>query len=301
MQSLWSGYGEISRYFSPRLNRPIVVKHVCPPAQSAHPKGWNTSAGHQRKLQSYEVEARFYRDYALHCDGFCFVPKLLAQDQELQQQWLILEDLDDAGYTGRKTQLSAEDIKPLISWLAYFHGRFMQKSPEGLWPIGTYWHLATRQDEFQQMPSSALKDHALAIDHSLNQAQFLTLVHGDAKLANFCFSQGLASNAVAAVDFQYIGQGVGIKDLVYLLGSCFDQQALYDHELSLLQEYFKQLQQALKHYQTGLELGPIEQEWRDMYALAWADFHRFLLGWSPEHFKINDYMLNQTKIALGRF
>ena len=51
--------------------------------------------------------------------------------------------------------------------------------------------------------------------------------------------------------------------------------------------YFEQLQLALRpHAYEGQE---IEREWRPMYRIAWADFHRFIKGWSPGHWKINSY------------
>ena len=43
------------------------------------------------------------------------------------------------------------------------------------------------------------------------------LAHGDAKVANFCFTND--QHAVAAVDFQYVGGGIGTQDVIYFLGS----------------------------------------------------------------------------------
>ena len=53
------------------------------------------------------------------------------------------------------------------------------------------------------------------LDRRLRAARFQTLVHGDAKPANFCFDA--RRGAVAAVDFQYVGGGCGMKDVAYLL------------------------------------------------------------------------------------
>ena len=33
----------------------------------------------------------------------------------------------------------------------------------------------------------------------------------------------------------------------------------------------------------------VEEDWRPLYRVAWADFHRFLKGWSPGHWKLSDY------------
>lgn len=298
IQSLWSGYGEIARYQSPKINASIIIKNICPPAEVNHPRGWNTQSSHQRKLQSYQVEGHFYREYAPQCDNHCKVPSLATEFIEQSQQVLVLEDLDSLGFSVRKSTASIEETKRCIKWLAYFHARFLQSDAELLWPIGTYWHLSTRQDEFDVMVDSSLKRNAARIDKQLNQARFQTLVHGDAKLANFCFSDQSSKDDVAAVDFQYVGRSVGVKDVAYLLGACLSEDALFESESSLLAEYFFQINKAVRHYQIDIDTIQLEQEWRALYPLAWADFHRFLLGWSPEHFKINTYMQKQTELAL---
>ena len=139
------------------------------------------------------------------------------------------------------------------------------------------------------------------MDEQLRTARFLTLVHGDAKVANFCFSQDMAS--VSAVDFQYVGCGCGMSDVVYLLGSCLSEEACREHEQALLDCYFSHLRACvarhLDNQVTGLGqsdkartddiVHALETEWRSLFAVAWADFHRFLLGWMPEHIKINPY------------
>ena len=41
-------------------------------------------------------------------------------------------------------------------------------------------------------------------------------------------------------------------------------------------------------------------QWAHLWPVAWADFYRFLLGWSPEHKKINSYMHAQVNNWLGQ-
>ena len=98
----------------------------------------------------------------------------------------------------------------------------------GIWP--------TRPDELAAMEEGPLKRAAEIIDTRLSGARFQTFVHGDAKLANFCFRE---SAAVAAVDFQYVGRGCGMKDLAYFLGSCLSEEECEKRERELLDLYFE--------------------------------------------------------------
>ncbi|WJG08575.1 phosphotransferase [Aliiglaciecola sp. LCG003] len=296
IQSLWSDYGEIARYWLPSLSSSVVVKSVNPPDDTQHPRGWNTTVSHQRKLDSYRNEQYFYQHYSAFTDNYCHVPRCLGTGQFGKQSWLILQDLDQHGFTYRCDDAPLALVKLGLRWLAYFHARFLQEPLSGLWPIGTYWHLATRPDEWQKMPDGRLKQQAQSIDNQLNQAGFQTLLHGDAKLANFCFSQDQTD--LAAVDFQYVGAGVGVKDVAYFLGSCFDSDGLIHHADMLLDHYFSCLHQAAKHYVINTDIAAVEHQWRALYPLAWADFQRFLIGWATEHYKINDYMLMMTDKVL---
>lgn len=194
-----------------------------------------------------------------------------------------------------RTSVKDVEIKACLSWLAHFHGLFQGVAPDGLWPVGTYWHLETRPDELEAMDDANLKAAAADIDRILSDCRFKTLVHGDAKLANFCFSRN--SLDVAAVDFQYVGGGCGMKDIVYFLGSCMQDEECEKRVPGLLDFYFTELKQAVK---TGVDFGALEKEWREMFAFAWTDFHRFLLGWMPGHWKINRYTKQLTREVLGK-
>jgi len=296
VQSLWSGYGQIIRCYSPKNNTPYIVKVIAPQSASSHPRGWNTSVGHQRKLTSYQVESSFYQYYAHLTDGACKVPLLIASKTSEEVTLLVMEDLDNNGFDQRKDRANWQSLSVAIRWLAYFHAKFMGSPKDKLWAHGTYWHLSTRQDELNAMPDSDYKQYARGIDQVLNNARFQTLVHGDAKFENLCFHRN--GHDVAAVDFQYIGQGSGVKDLAYLAGSCLDNEGLNEFGDAIIDEYITQLKQALVHYKINLDFDALEQETRELYPVAWADFYRFLLGWNPESWKICDYMKQLSQKGL---
>ena len=301
VQSLWSGYGQIIRCKSKATQQSYIVKVITPNEAGDHPRGWNTSTSHQRKLKSYQVEANFYQHYAHVTDEHSKVPKLIASSVTTECTLLVMEDLDSTGYTERKGSVPAseiqwQDLANAIKWLAYFHARFMGDKGNKLWSVGTYWHLATRQDELSAMPDSAYKSKASSIDDVLKKATFQTLIHGDAKFENLCFHPN--GEDVAAVDFQYVGRGAGVKDLMYLVGSCLNEDKLIAYDALILDEYLKHLKKALMHYKSTLNFEAICKETKILYPVAWADFYRFLLGWNPESWKICDYMKKKSVVGL---
>lgn len=131
-----------------------------------------------------------------------------------------------------------------------------------------------------------LKAAAPLIDQKLTDSRFQTLVHGDAKLANFCFA---SDGRVAAVDFQYVGAGCGVKDVAYFISSALAEDQCERQESELLDVYFKELTTALRSHGPTVDVVALEADWRALYPVAWTDFFRFLQGWSPGHWKIHRY------------
>ncbi len=205
---------------------------------------------------------------------------------------ILLEDLNAMGFGVRKTTINLDDVKLCLQWLARFHTTFLNTTPDGLWEAGSYWHLGTRPDEWERMENPRLKNAARPIDEKLSKAHYQTIIHGDAKLANFCFSED--SRSVAAVDFQYVGGGCGMKDVAYFLSSCLDEEACERHESELLDYYFSELESNLSKAKYSSDKQGVINEWRSLYKYAWADFYRFLDGWSPGHWKMHEYSRRMT-------
>ena len=293
VQSLWSGYGELLRvHLKNSIYPSVIVKNIQPPSRSSHPRGWNTDISHQRKLTSYEVELNWYENHNKSLKNHPKTPDLIGSQRSESGAVFILEDLNSVGYHIRKSYVSDLEINNCIQWLAQFHAKGFKSKPKGLWKIGCYWHLETRPDELEQLTDIQLKEAAPKIDEVLNSAKYLTIVHGDAKLANFCFSE---QGEVAAVDFQYTGGGCGMKDLIYFLGSCLSEDECETHNEALLNLYFSNLKTAIEEEALTIDFKELETEWRALFPVAWADFHRFLKGWSPGHWKINSYSERITR------
>tara|TARA_B100001057_G_scaffold480235_1_gene552861 strand:+ start:859 stop:1836 length:978 start_codon:yes stop_codon:yes gene_type:complete len=294
VQNLWSGYGGIQKIALKGANFPsVIVKHI-QPGRGSHPRGWNTDLSHQRKLKSYQIETNWYASQKNKArNNLARIPVCYGTKKEEGEVLLVLEDLDASGFAGRRSSVNETEWQACLRWLAAFHSENLNLEPEGLWTNGTYWHLETRPDELQRLDDQALKVSAATIDRILKDCQYQTLVHGDAKLANFCFS--LDGSQVAAVDFQYVGGGCGMKDLAYFVGSCFRDDESEKMERAILDFYFAEIDGFLTGMGSEVRGDQLEADWRPMYRVAWADFHRFMKGWSPGHWKLSDYSERVTR------
>jgi len=294
IQSVWSGYGAIERYLVHYSNHTehVVLKRINKEAVSSHPRGWNNDFAHQRKQDSYRNELLFYSQYNVE-NTAARTAGLKHHFETDSHHYLLLEDLSHSGFI-TDCNYETNHIESALQWLANFHAFWIDKSTPDLWPKGNYWHLATRPMEFEAMAESPLKQAASKIDQTLSAARFKTLIHGDAKLANFLFNQ----QSAAAVDFQYVGRGIGSSDFVYFIGSVFTEQQLEYHYSDYTRLYFSYLESALK--QNGFDqTEALIEEWQNLLSMAWADFQRFIAGWKPGHKKDHSFSHKQTEIALA--
>ena len=290
--SLWAGYGRVTAVEGVRdgARLPLIIKRVTPPATAPA----DDDGGHARKLASYVAESAFYREVAPGLVGSrCPVAEPVAVvEQNAPDSYalaLALADLRPAHPVFTKGSLRPPQLRAALTWLAEFHATFWGVAGrDDVPPLlsdreGTFWHLATRPAEYDAIPRdwSDLKAAAPAIDAALAAAAagpHGTLVHGDAKAANFCWTEGGCKNdsvSAAAFDFQYVGRGVGARDVAYLLSSA---GGAGDDEEGLLSFYLDALLAALARRgadPAGYDAGVL----RSHYDLACADFVRFMAGW----------------------
>ena len=283
IQPLWNDYGSLLRIFlHGSVHQSVILKNIQIPTTLKHPRGFANSLSNTRKIRSYEVEENWYRNFNSSIStSESPTPRHLSSWNTENGNCIVLEDLNQRGFSNRVYRASKTNVKTVIRWLAYFHAANMNRRASGLWENGTYWHLDTRPDELRKIRGTQIHTLASFIDSRLNNARYQTIVHGDAKLANFCFNQ--TGDAVAAVDFQSVGKGCGMKDLAYFISSCMTEAEAKASQEILLDLYFDHLSEALRD--TKINRTALIEEWRLLYSFAIADFHRFILGWSPNHYK----------------
>ena len=295
IQPLWNNYGTLSRvHLQGGEHASVIVKHIKIPDHLGHPRGFASSISRDRKVRSYRVETQWYRNQNQRIPQASPTPKCLDSFAEDGELFLLLEDLRNRGFEDALYSATWSEMAVVLKWLANFHAQFLGDSADGLWPCGTYWHLATRPEELSNIEGSKLHRFASLLDARLQCGAHPTVVHGDAKLANFLFSRD--RGRVAAVDFQYVGRGAAMKDVAYFVGSCLSGSECARREDELLELYFSSLRACLPPHVDAEEL---ESEWRSLYPVAWADFQRFMEGWSPGHRKLTDYSDATTERAIN--
>ena len=237
---------------------------------------------------------------------------------------LVLQDLRPSHPVFPRGGLSPAQLGSALRWLAAFHAAFWGRgggggahpgggpapapAPPPVTPPpllaqreGTYWHLATRPAELAAIEGDAewgalaAAAPGMAADLAAGAAgPHGTLVHGDAKAANFCFSADGAR--AAAFDFQYVGTGLGARDVAYLLCSAGGARQIGcapGGEAPWLDLYWAALAPRLAARGVAVDDGSggggggggtaPEPYTRSLlqahYDLAAADFFRFMAGW----------------------
>ena len=101
-----------------------------------------------------------------------------------------------------------------------------------------------------------------------------------------------------AVDFQYVGGGVGVKDLAYFISSCLYDDESEKYEVELLNYYFNCLKLSVNSLE--IDFVEMEKEWRELFYFAWADFHRFYKGWTKGYWSSSCYSEKVTKSVIAK-
>lgn len=57
---------------------------------------------------------------------------------------------------------------------------------------------------------------------------------------------------------------------------------------------------ALHARNVGVDFAALKDEWTRLYPIAWADFARFLAGWSPEQAELSGYSRGLVERALAQ-
>ncbi|KAK4695863.1 hypothetical protein P7C70_g8474, partial [Phenoliferia sp. Uapishka_3] len=135
----------------------------------------------------------------------------------------------------------------------------------GIWAQGSYYHLRTRLSEHSSILNSKAHawwlPYAEWVDANLSDPRSVgrTIIHGDVKSANIAFSRKKGGEeSVVLWDFQYVGMGLGVRDVVYFLATSVDARALEkDGWKKLLREYWEAVDvaQRCRAPSTGEERG----------------------------------------------
>ncbi|CDR98931.1 uncharacterized protein SPSC_00950 [Sporisorium scitamineum] len=312
-------------------DKTYIVKTIRPPRQKG---GYDEGHARKMLSYQVEANFyRHYADKVASED--CCVPNLFAssiteEDTGAGQvgQTLVLEDLSIRFpvLTERRGTLNDAQVTKSLEWLAHFHASSWNIESSstthfcpppslaidsawngsGLWQQGGYHYLATRQSELSsidphtdtwgQLGLHSASDLPLSVDWCLNNPadrSRLSLIHGDVKAANMAFSRD--TSKMAMYDFQYVGIGLGVQDLVKFLTTSIPSRYLNndDGELQLLRMYHS-FSAAKLPKGARYEFEDLVKDWE----LALVSWVRFLAGWSGGFWGNVDWLQDRVEALL---
>jgi hypothetical protein len=197
-----------------------------------------------KRLDLYNREYYFYTDVQNHVPVHtpCFFSLLYDGDQ---QRGVILENMYDRGYKSLSVKTSnIETTLCIIRRLAKMHSKFWNKNIKNIFPFLKPWNdpsfdfmtkfVKERWPMFQQRWSHILNSKKMELGRQavddferhkeyLSDGEHLTLLHGDVKYANILFKPlNDEYFEPCFIDWQYVGIGKGIQDVVFFLIESYD-------------------------------------------------------------------------------
>ncbi|KAI1498109.1 phosphotransferase enzyme family protein [Biscogniauxia marginata] len=261
----------------------LVLKLISPPPTTRRPgsEDDDEDEGHLRKMLSYEVERYFYSAVAPRLGVSAPVARCLATTRDVGGRpgaellggltATLMTDLRPrypvAG--GRRSELSATQVRAALDWLASFHRASRRLLPmpahelvlppleeaarrrdggaagTGLWRNGGYTYLATRRRELAALADDADSEWCAALCEPPGPggatvaeavAEVLTPRDGEHEslIHGDVKSENLFTNwagdEVAFFDFQYVGLGLGVCDLAKLFTCSMPLSMLTDYD-----------------------------------------------------------------------
>lgn len=211
-----------------------------------------------RMLHNYEVEVRWYQEFARTAKirtPNCF---FVDMGKDTSNFALLMEDVAPAQQGNQLAGATADDVKLVIDELAHLHAfrwndphlvnidwlNFNKANREmvgGLVPqLYPEWRLryADRiSTDILEMGDAFIARYER---YGLDQATPIAVVHGDCRLDNVLFSD--AQGRAIIVDWQTINAGSPMGDISYLLGTSFNDSSLRAaHEEALIAHYIERL------------------------------------------------------------
>ena len=224
---------------------------------------------------------------------------------------LLLNDFsEDAGWH-QVVQTDLVQTRATLQALARMHAFFWlgdktEALASSLWPIATYWDQAKQPaDQANRLSTlfarfvadfgdpgvaeaakrkdygALLALHAERLEKEVHQGEKQTIIHGDAKSANFFYKTGSSGEEgleVGVIDFQWTGRGLCATDVAYAMWAC-PQSEVLDQEQQLLEFYHGQLAQELA--KEGSKV-PSLLTFKAQYQAAFLDLCRVVIAdhWS---------------------